>query len=103
MLNLANLSKSIKVYGDALYNESTIIGDVNSTEYVLENGNTLKISIGEGKYIYAKIRTAVLEAGIDFDTKVFTIQEFVAKRDASGVTDNGPWSVSEGDVKLFAY
>jgi len=103
MLNLANLSKSIKVYGDALYNESTIIGDVNSTEYVLENGNTLKISIGEGKYIYAKIRTAVLEAGIDFDTKVFTIQEFVAKRDASGVTENGPWSVSEGDVKLFAY
>jgi hypothetical protein len=103
MLNLANLSKSIKVYGDALYTESTIIGDVNNTEYVLENGNTLKISIGEGKYIYARIRTAVLEAGIDFDTKVFTIQEFVAKRDASGVTENGPWSVSEGDVKLFAY
>jgi hypothetical protein len=103
MLNIANLSKSIKVYGDALYNESTIIGDVNSTEYVLENGNTLKISIGEGKYIYARIRTTVLEAGIDFDTKVFTIQEFVAKRDASGVTENGPWSVSEGDVKLFAY
>lgn len=103
MLNLANLSKSIKVYGDALYNESTVIGDVNNTEYVLENGNTLKISIGEGKYIYAKIRSAVLEAGIDFDTKVFTIQEFVAKRDASGVSDNGAWSVSEGDVKLFAY
>jgi hypothetical protein len=103
MLNLANLSKSIKVYGDALYTESTIIGEVNNTEYVLENGNTLKCPVGDGLYVYARIRTAVLEAGIDFDTKVFTIQEYVAKRDASGVTENGPWSVSEGDVKLFAY
>ena len=103
MLNLANLSKSIKVYGDALYNESTIIGDVNNTEYVLENGNTLKISVGDGLYVYARIRTEILEAGIDFDTKVFTVQEYIAKRDASGVTENGAWSVSEGDVKLFAY
>jgi len=103
MLNLANLSKSIKVYGDALYNESTIIGDVNNTEYVLENGNTLKISVGDGLYVYARIRTEILEAGIDFDTKVFTVQEYIAKRDASGVTDNGAWSVKTGDVKLFAY
>ena len=86
-----------------MYNESTIIGDVNNTEYVLENGNTLKISVGDGLYVYARIRTEILEAGIDFDTKVFTVQEYIAKRDASGVTENGAWSVSEGDVKLFAY
>ena len=86
-----------------MYNESTIIGDVNNTEYVLENGNTLKISVGDGLYVYARIRTEILEAGIDFDTKVFTVQEYIAKRDASGVTDNGAWSVKTGDVKLFAY
>ena len=86
-----------------MYNESTIIGDVNNTEYVLENGNTLKISVGDGLYVYARIRTEILEAGIDFDTKVFTVQEYIAKRDASGVTDNGAWSEKTGDVKLFAY
>lgn len=102
MFDISKISKSVKIYGESLYSESTVLGTIGNGEYSLENGNTLKIAV-EGGHIYAKIRTSVLEAGIDFETKVFTVQEFIAKRDASGTTDNGDWSVSEGDVKLFAY
>jgi hypothetical protein len=103
MLDISKISKAVKIYGDSLYQESTIIGTVNKSEYELENGNTLKIPIGDGKFLYARIRASVLEAGIDFDNHVFTVQEFIAKRDASGETENGPWSVSTGEVKMFAY
>lgn len=102
-LDLAKLSAGVKVYGDKLYTEQAVLGTVAQGEYELENDNTLKIAIGEGKFIYARVRQSVVEAGITED-QVFTIAEFVAKRDASGVSDEGrEWSVKAGDVKLFAY
>lgn len=102
MLDISKISKSVKIYGESLYSEGTVLGTITKGDYTLEEGNVLKIPV-EGGHIYAKIRREVVEAGIDFDTKVFTIQEFVAKRAASGVSENGPWSVTEGQVKMFAY
>jgi len=102
-LDLKKLSASVKIYGEKLYVEESNAGTVGAGEYELINDNTLKISIGGGKFICARIQQSVLDAGIDFATKVFTIAEFVAMRDASGTTDNGDWSVSKGAHKLFAY
>jgi hypothetical protein len=102
MLDISKISKSVKIYGESLYTESTVLGTIDKNDYILEPNNVLKIAV-EGGHIYAKIRREVVEAGIDFDTKVFTVQEFIAKRDASGETENGPWSVSAGQVKTFAY
>lgn len=102
MLDISKLSKSVKIYGESLYSAGTVIGTIGKGDYTLEPNNVLKIPV-EGGNLYAKIRSEIVEAGIDFDTKVFTIQEYVAKRDANGVSDNGPWSVTEGQVKMFAY
>ena len=102
-LDLKKLSASVKIYGEKLYEEESVAGTVGAGEYELVNDNTLKIIIGEGQFIYARIQQSVLDAGVDFDTKVFTVAEFVAMRDASGTTENGEWSVSKGAHKLFAY
>lgn len=102
MLDISKISKSVKIYGESLYSEGTVIGTIGKGDYTLEPNDVLKIPV-EGGFLYAKIRREVVEAGIDFETKVFTIQEFIAKRDANGETENGPWSVVEGQVKMFAY
>lgn len=102
-LDLKKLSSAVTIYGDSLYQEQTVLGTVAPNEYELDpESNTLKIAIGEGKFLYARIRQSVIEAGIT-DDQVFTIAEFVAKRDAHGVSDAGrEWSVKAGDVRLFA-
>lgn len=101
-LDIKKLSASVKVYGEKLYVESTVIGTVAlSEEGVSLEGNTLKIEIGEGRSLYARIKQAVLDEGIK-DDQVFTIQEFTASRDAQGETENGVWSVKKDEVKLFA-
>jgi hypothetical protein len=103
-LDLTKMSAAVKIYGDSLYTESTVLGTISNGDYTLEpDGKTLKIDVGHG-VLYARIKQSVLDAGIDFETKVFTIQEMVAKRDANGISDaNRPWSVTAGEVRLFAY
>lgn len=103
-LNLELIKQNCTIYGDALYTEVQSYGTVSPGEYeFVPEYNSLRIPIGDGQFISARIKQSVIDAGIDADKQVFTIAQFTAKRDAAGVIDGREWSVSMGDMKDFAY
>jgi hypothetical protein len=103
-LNLELIKQHATIYGDALYTETVNYGQVSPGEYeFIEEYNSLRIDLGDGTFISARIKQSVVDAGIDPTTQVFTVAKFTAKRDAAGVIDGREWSVSKGDMKDFAY
>jgi len=106
MLDIKKLQGSgVQVFGAPLYAESQSFGTVAPKEYELQlEYNSVKIPLGDGTFVSARIRQAKLDAGIDAEKDTLTIAEFTAQRDAHCVTEAGvEWSVAKGDVRLFAY
>jgi len=104
MLDLKLVLENAKVFGSALYKESIVYGTVKPGEYEYDaHFQSIKIDLGEGRFISARIQAHVVKAGIDPNTQTFTVAQFVALRDANGVIDGKPWSIAKGKEVDFAY
>ena len=106
MLDIKKLQESgVQVFGAPLYKESQVFGTVAPGEYELQaEYNSVKIDLGDGTFISARLRQARIDAGLDAEKDTLTIAEFVAMRDASGKNaDGSPWTVKAGDKRTFAY
>jgi len=106
MGKLGILKSLVKVYGAKLYEQGAVI--LNTAEEAKDikslsvNGNSLCITDTDDEQTYFNIAQATIDAGI-VDGQQFSIVEFTALRDASGVRDNGDaWSVEAGKKKYVA-
>ena len=103
MLNLKAILATVKVYGQPLYNAvaDVDLGTIETAgQYAVDtDGKSLLV---DGAFI--PIRTATLEAdGYDPATHLFSVGQFKALRDADGMFNGNPWSVTAGEMKTFAY
>lgn len=99
-LNLSAILAIATVYGEKLYDFDNAESHGTTAEYALD-GDSVKIPVGDGKFIYVPLTRATAENGID-ESQPIEIVQVSALRDASGEFNGKPWSVAKGDVKLFA-
>jgi hypothetical protein len=103
-LDLKLVKKNANVFGSPVYEEVVQYGTVAPGEYEYQpEYNSIKIDLGDGTFISARIRRDVVEAGIDPKKQVFTVAQFVAVKDASGEIDGREWSITKGEVRDMAY
>ena len=103
-LDLKLVQQHANVFGTPIYKEVVSYGTVAPGEYEFQaEFGSIKVDLGEGKFISARIRREVLDAGVDPTKQVFTIAQFTAVRDAEGEIDGREWSVKAGDMRDMAY
>ena len=97
-LDMSKVSSAIKKYGEKLYEQTQSFGTVGPGEYTLiidENGRR-SLDLHNG--YFAKVQ----EVAIIDENSVFEIVEMIAMRDASGVLNGQPWTVTKGKGYLLA-
>lgn len=103
-LDLKLVLKNANVFGTPIYKEVVSYGTVSPGEYTFDaQYGSIKIDLGEGKFISARVRQDVLALGVDETKQVFTVAQFTAMRDASGIINDREWSVKAGDLRDMAY
>lgn len=103
-LDLKIVLKNANVFGAPIYVETQSYGTVEPKEYTFDPVyGSIKIDLGDGKFISARIRQDVLALGVDPTKQVFTVAQFKATRDASGEIEGRPWSITKGESRDMAY
>ena len=102
----AFLSENAQVYGTPLYAKVkdsasfVISANTDGIDLVMADNETLMVTSPAGTH-YVSLRKSAIDAGKD-ETSTFTVQKYVAIRDASGTYEGKDWSVAKGSEKLFA-
>lgn len=103
-LDLKIIAQHANVFGTPVYKEVVKYGTVAPGEYTFDPVyGSIKVDLGNGTFISAKVKRDVLDAGVDPEKQTFTVSKFEATRDASGIIDGREWSVKKGDVRDMAY
>lgn len=92
------LQKLSKAYGTPLYNRTPTTPLTEGFSIIAIKGNTLEVNSDDTTY-YVSIRKDSQHKTVEDN---FELQEFIANRDAEGTFEGIEWSVTSGDLKLFA-